>query len=75
MSAALDSDLVVWKDDRRGVVVKKDDDGEYRVLFKTGGQNTCIVIPRLQSNDDVRNAMIVAVVERYYARLLAGDVQ
>jgi hypothetical protein len=70
MSAALDSDLVVWKDD----------DGDYRVLLKTVEPNLCIVIknelvhPISQSDDDVYDA-IIAVVERFYAQLLAGDVQ
>jgi hypothetical protein len=63
--AALDSDLIVWKDD----------EGDYRVLLKTVVPNLCIVIkkelihPASQSDDDVY-AAILAVVEQYYAQLL-----
>jgi hypothetical protein len=55
---ALNSDLVVWKDN----------DGDYRVLLKTVVPNLCLVIkkelvhPMSQSDDDLYDA-IIAVVE------------
>jgi hypothetical protein len=65
---ALNSDLVVWKDD----------DGNYRVLLKSVEPNLVLVImkelvqPTSQSDDDVYDA-IVAVVEQYYAQLLTDN--